>query len=116
MLGSGGMIAIDDRTCMVRALDTLADFYHHESCGQCTPCREGSGWVEKIMSRMERGHGRMEDLELLLNVADNMQGRTICTFADALAMPVRSFVTRFRGEFEEHIKLGKCPYEGPEWN
>ncbi|MBI4366854.1 MAG: NADH-quinone oxidoreductase subunit NuoF [Deltaproteobacteria bacterium] len=116
LLGSGGMIVIDDRTCMVRALDGLADFYHHESCGQCTPCREGSGWIEKIMNRMEAGQGREEDLALLLDLADRMQGRTICTFADALAMPVRSFVTRFRSEFEDHVKLGRCPFEEPEWS
>lgn len=115
LLGSGGMIIIDETTCMVRALDNLADFYHHESCGQCTPCREGTGWVEKIMQRMDRGHGTTEDLALLLNIADNMSGRTICTFADALAMPVRSFITRFRAEFEAHITLGRCPYEEPEW-
>ncbi|MBI2345988.1 MAG: NADH-quinone oxidoreductase subunit NuoF [Deltaproteobacteria bacterium] len=115
LLGSGGMIVLDETTCMVAALDNLSDFYHHESCGQCTPCREGTGWVEKIMNRVDQGHGLTEDLGLLLDLADNMQGRTICTFADALAMPVRSFVQRFRSEFEEHIKLGRCPFAGPEW-
>jgi NADH-quinone oxidoreductase subunit F len=108
MLGSGGMIVIDESACMVRVLADIAKFYHHESCGQCTPCREGCGWIKKICDRIEDGLGREGDLELLLRIADNMQGKTICVFADALAMPVRSFITKFRSEFEEHIKSGKC--------
>jgi NADH-quinone oxidoreductase subunit F len=109
MLGSGGMIVIDESACMVRVLADIAKFYHHESCGQCTPCREGCGWIKKICDRIEDGRGREGDLDMLLSIADNMQGKTICVFADALAMPVRSFVTKFRSEFEGHIKLGKCP-------
>jgi len=109
MLGSGGMIVIDESACMVRVLADIAKFYHHESCGQCTPCREGCGWIKKICDRIEDGRGREGDLDLLLSIADNMQGKTICVFADALAMPVKSFVTKFRGEFEEHVRLGKCP-------
>lgn len=104
MLGSGGMIVMDDRTDMVEALQVLADFYHHESCGQCTPCREGSGWIKKILHRINDGRGTRNDLDMLLQISDNMQGRTICVFADALAMPVRSFVNKFRSEFEAKIK------------
>ncbi len=115
-LGSGGMIVIDETTCMVRALENLAMFYHHESCGQCTPCREGTGWVEKILHRMCHGEGRTEDIALLLNLADNMQGKTICALADALAMPVRSYVTKFRSEFERYIQLGRSEFPEPEWN
>ena len=109
MLGSGGMIVIDESACAVRCLADIAKFYHHESCGQCTPCREGCGWTKKICDRIEAGNGRDGDLDLLLSIADNMQGKTICVFADALAMPVKSFVTKFRGEFEEHIRSGRCP-------
>ncbi len=100
MLGSGGMIVMDETTDMVAALRVLSHFYHHESCGQCTPCREGSGWIHKILDRMCAGLGTRGDIDLLLNIADNMFGKTICALADALAMPVKSFVTKFRGEFE----------------
>lgn len=105
-LGSGGMIVMDDHTCMVEALENLAMFYHHESCGQCTPCREGTGWVEKILRRMRRGEGRREDVALLLDLADKMQGRTICALADGLAMPIRSYVNKFRDEFEQYVRSG----------
>lgn len=114
-LGSGGMIVIDDQTCMVEALQNLAAFYHHESCGQCTPCREGAGWVEKIMDRFCAGEGRSEDLALLLDLADKMQGRTICALADALALPVRSYINKFRNEFESYVREGKSPYATPAW-
>jgi NADH-quinone oxidoreductase subunit F len=103
MLGSGGMIVMDENVDMAKALKVLVDFYHHESCGQCTPCREGSGWLKKIMDRIESGRGREGDLDLLIDVADNMMGKTICVFADAMAMPVKSFVTKFRKEFEDKI-------------
>ncbi len=104
MLGSGGMIVMDETTDMVEALHVLTDFYHHESCGQCTPCREGSGWIKKIMDRIVSGYGLKGDLELLVDIANNMMGKTICVFADALAMPVKSFIAKFRKEFEERIK------------
>lgn len=107
MLGSGGMIVMDETVDMVIALKRLTDFYHHESCGQCTPCREGSGWIKKIMDRVAGGRGQIEDLNLLLDIADNMTGRTICVFADALAMPVKSFITKFRKEFEAKCQLSK---------
>ena len=109
MLGSGGMIVIDETACMVRVLADLARFYAHESCGQCTPCREGCGWIRQICDRIEAGNGRAGDLEMMLSLAANMQGRTICVLADALAMPVQSFVTKFRDEFEAHLVAGRCP-------
>jgi len=117
LLGSGGMIIFDDSICAVEMMTDIARFYNHESCGQCTPCREGTGWVKKICDRIEKGDGRDGDLELLLSQANNMSGRTICTFADALAMPVRSWIAKFRHEFEEHIKLGYCPHKmkTPTW-
>jgi len=113
MLGSGAIIVIGEGTCMVRALEVLAHFYADESCGQCTPCREGTGWMEKILSRLHEGHGRMEDIDLLVSLADGMSGRTICPLADAAAMPVQSFVKKFRAEFEEHVSKKKCPYPDP---
>ena len=108
MLGSGAVIVMDDTTCMVRMLERLAWFYHEESCGQCTPCREGTGWLYRIIHRIEQGQGRMEDLDLLLSLSDNIQGRTICALGDAAAMPVRSFVNHFRAEFEHHITHKRC--------
>jgi len=108
MLGSGAVIVMDDTTCMVRMLERLAWFYHEESCGQCTPCREGTGWLYRIIHRIEHGQGRMEDLDLLLSLSDNIQGRTICALGDAAAMPVRSFVNHFRAEFEHHITHKRC--------
>lgn len=104
MLGSGAVIVLDDQVNMVEVLANLAHFYHHESCGQCTPCREGTGWLDKILKRILRGEGRLSDLELLIQVADNMKGRTICALSDAAALPVLSFVTKFRSEFEAYIK------------
>jgi NADH-quinone oxidoreductase subunit F len=110
LLGSGGVIVIGEGTCMVRALHVLLRFYHHESCGQCTPCREGTGWIERIVGRIESGHGAMVDIDELHRIADNMETRTICTLADAAAWPAKSFVKVFRHEFEEHIRLGRCPF------
>ncbi|MDE2132025.1 MAG: NADH-quinone oxidoreductase subunit NuoF [Betaproteobacteria bacterium] len=108
MLGSGAVIVMDETTCMVRALERLSYFYHEESCGQCTPCREGTGWLYRVVHRIEHGQGRMEDLDLLLSVSDNIQGRTICALGDAAAMPVRSFVNHFRSEFEHHVTHKRC--------
>lgn len=102
-LGSGGMIVIAEPTCMVKTLADIAKFYAHESCGQCAPCREGTGWVKKILDRIEAGLGSEGDIELLNDIADAMPGRTLCVLADALAMPVKSFTAKFRNEFEEHI-------------
>ncbi|MBL8515664.1 MAG: NADH-quinone oxidoreductase subunit NuoF [Betaproteobacteria bacterium] len=108
MLGSGAVIVMDEDTCMVRAAERLAYFYFEESCGQCTPCREGTGWLYRVIHRIEHGQGRPEDLDLLLNLADNIQGRTICALGDAAAMPVRAFVKTFRAEFEYHIEHKRC--------
>ena len=108
MLGSGAVIVMDETTCMVKAAERLAYFYFEESCGQCTPCREGTGWLYRIIHRIEHGQGRQEDLDLLLNLADQIQGRTICALGDAAAMPVRAFVKNYREEFEYHIKNKRC--------
>ncbi len=108
MLGSGAVIVMDEDTCMVRAAERLAYFYYEESCGQCTPCREGTGWLYRVIHRIEHGLGRQEDLDLLLNLADQIQGRTICALGDAAAMPVRAFVKNYREEFEYHISHKHC--------
>ena len=109
MLGSGAVIVMDDSRCMVESLLRLSYFYMHESCGQCTPCREGTGWLWRMVDRIEHGHGRMEDIELLNSVADNIQGRTICALGDAAAMPVRAMIKHFRDEFVQHIEHKHCP-------
>ncbi|MCC7345528.1 MAG: NADH-quinone oxidoreductase subunit NuoF [Deltaproteobacteria bacterium] len=104
MLGSGGVIVMDETVDMVKALTNLAHFYSHESCGQCSPCREGTGWSHKILKRMLAGEGRPGDLEQLEKNADHMMGKTICVLADALAMPIQSYLKKFRKEFEAYIK------------
>ncbi|QNF33427.1 NADH-quinone oxidoreductase subunit NuoF [Adhaeribacter swui] len=104
MLGSGGFIAMDDTTCIVRNTWNFSRFYHHESCGQCSPCREGTGWMEKILHRIEHGHGHMHDIDLLVNVSKQIEGNTICPLGDAAAWPVASAVRHFREEFEWHVK------------
>jgi len=109
MLGSGGFIVMDDTTCIVKNLLTFARFYHHESCGQCSPCREGTGWIEKILTRIENGQGTMKDIDLLVNIARHVEGNTICPLGDAAAWPVASAIRHFREEFEEHVKLQRCP-------
>jgi NADH-quinone oxidoreductase subunit F len=108
MLGSGAVIIMDETRCMVRSLLRLSYFYFEESCGQCTPCREGTGWLYRMVDRIERGQGRMEDLDLLNTVSDNIAGRTICALGDAAALPVKSFIKHFRDEFVYHIEHGKC--------
>lgn len=108
MLGSGAVIVMDETTCMVKALERLSYFYYEESCGQCTPCREGTGWLYRIVHRIENGQGRPEDLELLTSIGNNIAGRTICALGDAAVFPVRSFVQHFRDEFQYHIDHGKC--------
>ncbi|MBI4602893.1 MAG: NADH-quinone oxidoreductase subunit NuoF [Planctomycetes bacterium] len=107
MLGSGGVIVMDDSTDMVDALYNILRFYHHESCGQCTPCREGTGWLEKIVGRIRAGRGRMEDIDLCLDICDMMVGKTICVLADAAAFPCESILRKFRGEFEERVRKGQ---------
>ena len=108
MLGSGAVIVLDDSRCMVKSLQRLSYFYMHESCGQCTPCREGTGWLWRMVDRIERGEGRESDLALLDNVAENIMGRTICALGDAAAMPVRGMIKHFRHEFEHHITHKTC--------
>jgi NADH-quinone oxidoreductase subunit F len=108
MLGSGAVIVMDDSRCMVRSLLRLSYFYMHESCGQCTPCREGTGWLYRMVDRIEHGQGRMEDIDLLNSVSDNIQGRTICALGDAAAMPVRAMIKNFRDEFVYHIEHKTC--------
>lgn len=109
MLGSGGFIVMDDTTCIVKNLLTFARFYHHESCGQCSPCREGTGWIEKILQRIENGKGSMKDIDLLVNISKHIEGNTICPLGDAAAWPVASAVRHFRYEFEQHVNIERCP-------
>ena len=108
MLGSGAVIVMDDSRCMVKSLLRLSYFYMHESCGQCTPCREGTGWLWRVVQRIENGQGRPEDLDLLDSVAGNIMGRTICALGDAAAMPVRAMLKHFRDEFAYHIEHKTC--------
>jgi NADH-quinone oxidoreductase subunit F len=108
MLGSGAVIVMDETRCMVKSLLRLSYFYQHESCGQCTPCREGTGWLWRMVDRIEHGRGRMEDIELLNSVSDNIQGRTICALGDAAAMPVRAMIKHFRDEFVHHVEHRRC--------
>ena len=103
MLGSAGVIVMDETTSMVKALAAACKFFAHESCGQCSPCREGTGWAYKIIQRIYEGEGNLKDLDTLLTIAKNMEGRTICVFADAAAWPIQSYITKFRSEFEEYI-------------
>ncbi len=108
MLGSGAVIIIDDRQCMVRILERMSYFYHEESCGQCTPCREGTGWLYRIVSRIEKGQGRPEDLALLDDITTKIAGRTICALGDAAAMPVQGMLKHYRDEFQYHIDNKRC--------
>ncbi len=108
MLGSGAVIVMDETRCMVKSLLRLSYFYFEESCGQCTPCREGTGWLWRMVNRIENGQGRPEDLDVLDSVASNIMGRTICALGDAAAMPVRSFIKHFRDEFAHHIEHKSC--------
>ena len=107
MAGSGGVIVMDETTCIVEALDSASKFFADESCGQCSPCREGTGWVHRILRRIMAGNGRLEDLDDLLGIAGDMEGNTICVFADAAAWPVQSYISKFRDEFEEFIRSGR---------
>ena len=102
-IGTAGVIVMDEDTDVLKVLTRITHFYHHESCGQCTPCREGCGWMEKILRRFMEGTGRLEDIDLLLDVADNIEGNTICAFGDAAAWPVQSVIRKFRDEFEKRV-------------
>ena len=110
MLGTGGIMVMDDTCCMVRVAEIITYFFRDESCGQCTQCREGTGWLHKIVSRIERGAGEKADLDVLLDVAAKMEGQTICAFADAAAWPVQGLLRHFRSDFEEHVQQGRCPF------
>ncbi|MSQ64787.1 MAG: NADH oxidoreductase (quinone) subunit F [Limnohabitans sp.] len=108
MLGSGAVIVLNDTRCMVKSLQRLSAFYMHESCGKCTPCREGTGWLSRMVDRIETGHGKPSDMDLLDSVAENIMGRTICALGDAAAMPVRGMLKHFCAEFEHHITHKTC--------
>jgi NADH-quinone oxidoreductase subunit F len=110
MLGTAGVTVIDDATCMVRVAQNLAHFYRDESCGQCVQCREGTWWLEKMLTRIEEGSGQMKHIDTLLDACSQLKGTTICALSDGCAMPVESIVQKFRHEFEEHVKLGRCPF------
>jgi NADH-quinone oxidoreductase subunit F len=115
MAGSGGVIVFDDSTCMVRALARISKFYAEESCGQCTPCREGTPWMEGVVEKIEHGHATAADLAKLEQMANNVMGNTICALGDAAAMPVLSFVKKFRDEFVAHVEARRCPYGDAGW-
>jgi NADH-quinone oxidoreductase subunit F len=103
---------MDDSTCMVRNALVTTVFFEHESCGKCTPCREGTWWAVKVLERVEHGEGRPEDLDLLLDIADGIDGRSFCPLGDAASWALRSNVKLFRDEFERHVTDGRCPFEG----
>jgi len=111
MLGAGSVIIMDETTCMVKALERIAEFYYEESCGQCTPCREGTGWLYRVIKRIEHGEGTQQDLDRLVEVAKNINGNTICALGDAAAAPVISFIQHFRDEFQYHIDHKCCQVE-----
>ncbi len=108
MLGSAGVIVMDDSTCMVKAALRISQFYAEESCGQCTQCREGTEWLHRILTRLENGRGRKGELELMLDICDNMKGKTICPLSDAAAMPIESYIQKFYDEFDAHIQEQRC--------
>ena len=112
MLGSGAVVFMDDSTCMVRNALVTTAFFEHESCGKCTPCREGTWWAVKVLERIEHGEGRPEDMDLLLDIADGIDGRSFCPLGDAASWALRSNVKLFRDEFERHVTDGRCPFEG----
>ncbi len=108
MMGSGAVIVMNETRCMVRSLLRLAEFYHEESCGQCTPCREGTGWLVRVLHRIEHGEGKPQDIDLLDRIAQDISGRTVCALGDAAAMPIRSFIKHFRDEFVYHVEHHRC--------
>jgi NADH-quinone oxidoreductase subunit F len=111
MLGSGGVVVLDEETCMVKVAHRIMKFYAHESCGWCIPCREGTSWLKLLLERFHAGAGLPEDPDTALDVSYNMLGKTLCPLGDAAAMPTISILKKFRPEFEAHLKLGYCPYE-----
>jgi len=113
MLGSGGMVVLDEETCMVDMARRIMQFYAHESCGWCIPCREGTTWLRKMLERFHAGLGRPEDIDIVGDLAKNMLGRTFCALGDAAAMPTISIVAKWRSEFEDHLQ-GRCAYKSAE--
>jgi NADH-quinone oxidoreductase subunit F len=113
LLGSAGLIVMDDSVCMVWLAMNLLHFYRHESCGKCTPCREGGDWLYKLLQRVEGGEGQMKDIDLLYGVANNIVGKTLCAFGDAAATPVLTTINLFRNEFEAHVREGRCTLPSP---
>jgi len=113
LLGSAAIVVLDDTTCMVWLAQNLLHFYRHESCGKCTPCREGTDWLHKILQRIERGEGQMRDLDLLASISGNIGGKTLCAFGDAAVTPVLTTLKHFRNEYEAHIKEGRCTLPAP---
>ena len=103
-IGTGGVIVMDEDTDVIKVLTRISHFYHHESCGQCTPCREGTGWMEKILQGFEKGEATLDDIDLLLDIANNIEGNTICALGDAAAWPVQSVIKKFRNEFEKRTR------------
>ena len=112
MLGSGAVIVIDDRCCMVQLGLRVAQFYMHESCGKCTPCREGTRWMVQLLRKIEDGDATQGELDVLLTVCDRILGNCLCPLGDAAAMPIASYVARFRDEYQRHIDEGGCPFGG----
>ena len=108
LLGSAGLIVMDDTVCMVWLAMNLLHFYRHESCGKCTPCREGGDWLYKLLHRIESGEGRPKDIDLLFGVANNIVGKTLCAFGDAAATPVLTTLKLFKHEFDAHVREGRC--------
>src|SRR4029079_8370598 len=109
LLGSAGIIVLDDTTCMVLLAENLLHFYRHESCGKCTPCREGTDWLHKILHKIESGAGQIGDLDLLSSISNNVAGKTLCAFGDAAVTPVLTTLKHFRHEYEAHLREGRCP-------
>ncbi len=113
LLGSAGIVVLDDTTCMVWLAANLLHFYRHESCGKCTPCREGTDWLHRLLQRIERGEGQMRDLDLMASISGNVAGKTLCAFGDAAVTPVLTTLKHFRHEYEAHIREGRCPLPAP---
>ena len=109
-LGTGGVMVMDDTTCLVRVACVISYFFRDECCGQCTQCREGTGWIHKLCQKIEAGRGERADLEVLTHVPSLMEGQTICAFSDAAAWPIQGLLRHFRRDFESHISQKKCPF------
>jgi NADH-quinone oxidoreductase subunit F len=109
LLGTGALIVLDETDCVVETVLRMTQFYAHESCGKCTPCREGTWWLTKVLDRLERGQGRAQDMPLMQNVGDNILFRAFCALADGAMSPIHSSLKFFMGEYEEHVRLGRCP-------